>query len=190
MNSTRPQRKAAIAAKIRIHELLCKNHEDYEKVTVHSVHVEQHNEQHQDHETKQCMTSSSYINMLVREAAKTNKTDEKSALVTRVFRHILENPVIVTQNPKFGVTVYNKIMEIKDAIRRENDRFASVDLSGSLTAFAQNLHKAMPICNMNSDIQSHLDHIQHLIEDYKEFMPRTGLLHVFEELKPIMPTPQ
>ena len=122
------------------------------------------------------------IRYLVDECNNATSEDQRSQIVEKMFEHLNKNPTILIYEPKFRRSVINKLKEFEDHISTRIDNYNNVKYHKIIINMKISIHENMRNSVMRLEINKHLNAINTIFSEYKEWSKGAPLMKQINEL--------
>ena len=130
--------------------------------------------------------TSHIIRYLVDECNKAQFEDQRIQIVEKMFDHLINNPTILIYEPKFRISVINKMKEIETHIHSRNKLYYSAKYNSILLAIRNSMRLNVRNSVMREKLYKHFDGINSILAEYEEWSAGESLLKKTGELYNIL----
>ena len=130
--------------------------------------------------------TSHVIRYLVDECNKAQFEDQRIQIVEKIFDHLINNPTILIYEPKFRISVINKMKEIETHIHSRNKLYYSAKYNSILLAIRNSMRLNVRNSVMREKLYKHFDGINSILAEYEEWSAGESLLKKTSELYNIL----
>ena len=130
--------------------------------------------------------TSHVIRYLVDECNKAQFEDQRIQIVENMFDHLINNPTILMYEPKFRISVINKMKEIETHIHSRNKLYYSAKYNSILLAIRNSMRLNVRNSVMREKLYKHFDGINTILAEYEEWSAGESLLKKTGELYNIL----
>jgi hypothetical protein len=126
------------------------------------------------------------IRYLIDECNKAQFEDQRIQIVEKMFHHLIDNPSILIYEPKFRISVINKMKEIETHIHNRNKLYYSAKYNSILLAIRNSIRLNMRNSVMREKLYKHFNGINSTLAEYEEWSAAESLLKKTSELYNIL----
>ena len=130
--------------------------------------------------------TSHIIRYLVDECNKAQFEDQRIQIVEKMFDHLINNHTILIYEPKFRISVINKMKEIETHIHSRNKLYYSAKYNSILLAIRNSMRLNVRNSVMREKLYKHFDGINAILAEYEEWSAGESLLKKTGELYNIL----